>query len=85
MNGSISQRSKGSWRLRYDGPPDSTGKRRQATETVRGTKKEAEQVLRQRLAALESGNYVNRSKETLGRFMASWLEDYAATIRLPRP
>ena len=84
MNGSISQRSKGSWRLRYDGPPDSTGKRRQATETVRGTKKEAEKVLRQRLAALESGNYVNRSKETLARFMASWLEDYAATHTTPK-
>lgn len=28
MNGSIRQRSKGTWQLRYDAPPDGTGRRR---------------------------------------------------------
>lgn len=84
MNGSIRQRSKGTWRLRYDGPPDPTGKRRQISETVHGNKKEAERVLRDRLAALESGSYVTRTKETLGSFMLSWLDGYAATHTTPR-
>ena len=34
MNGSIRQRSKGTWQLRYDAPPDGTGKR----QFVRGNK-----------------------------------------------
>ena len=56
MRGSIEQRSKGSWRLKYDGPRDSNGRRKQLTETVRSTKKEAERVLRERLAAIENGS-----------------------------
>ena len=84
MNGSIQQRSKGTWRLRYDGPPDSLGKRRQVSETVHGSKKEAGRVLRDRLASLESGNHVSRTKETLGSFMQSWLDGYAATHTWPR-
>ena len=84
MNGSIQQRSKGTWRLRYDGSPDSLGKRQQVSETVHGTKKEAERLLRDRLASLESGSHVSRTKETLGSFMQSWLDGYAATHTWPR-
>ena len=84
MNGSIRQRSKGTWQLRYDAPPDGTGKRRFVSETVKGSKKEAEKVLRERLAVAESGGYVSRRKETLGRFMESWLTDYAATHTTPK-
>lgn len=77
--GSIHQRSKGSYQLRYYGPPDADGKRRQVNETVRGTAKEAQRVLRERLAAIENGRYVARDKDTLGQFMTRWLETYAAT------
>ena len=79
MIGSIRQRSKGTWQLRYDGPPDGTGKRRFVSETVKGNKKEAEKVLRERLAAIENGGYVARDKETVATFMDRWLETYAAT------
>ena len=65
MRGNIQQRSKGSWRLRYDGPLDHKGKRKQITETVKGTKKAAEQVLRERLATIETGGYVPKDKETV--------------------
>ena len=79
MNGSIRQRSRGTWQLRYDAPPDGTGKRRFISETVKGNKKEAERVLRERLAALENGVYVVQDKETVAAFMQRWLETYAAT------
>ena len=79
MNGSIRQRSKGTWQLRYDAPPDGTGKRRFVSETVQGTKKEAERVLRERLSAIENGGYVSRDKETVKEFMCRWLDTYAAT------
>ena len=55
MRGSLKQRSKGSFRFKYDGPRDSDGRRKQLTETW-GTKKEAERVLRERLAAIENGS-----------------------------
>lgn len=79
MRGSLEQRSPGSWRLRYDGPPDVTGKRKQVTETARGTRKEAERVLRERLAAMENGDYVPMQRETVAQFMERWLATYAAT------
>ena len=79
MQGSIQQRSKGSWRLRYDGPPDANGKRKQVTETVRGTKKQADQIMRERMAALDSGSYVAKHKETVAEFMHGWLATYVAT------
>lgn len=84
MKGSITQRSKGSWALRFDGPADATGKRTQVNETVRGTRKEADRVLRERLLAIETGNYVARNKETVAQFMESWLEGYAASHTTPR-
>ena len=79
MKGSITQRSKGGWQLRFDGPADATGKRRQVNETVKGTKKEAERVLRERLNAAENGGCIARDKETVAQFMGRWLETYAAT------
>lgn len=79
MNGSIRQRSKGTGELRYDAPPDGTGKRRYLSETVKGNKKEAERALRDWLAAIENGGYVTIDKETVAKFMQRWMETYVAT------
>ena len=79
MNGRIRQRSKGTWQLRYDAPSDGTGKRRFISETVKGNKKEAERVLRERLSAIENGGYVAKDKETVTEFIQRWMEPYAAT------
>ena len=83
MKGSIKQRSKGTWRLRYDGPPDASGRRTQVSETVRGTKKDADTVLRERLQAVEHGSYVAKSQETVGEFLDRWMDTYAATNTSP--
>ena len=77
--GSIIQRNKGSWQLRYYGPPDGNGKQKRLTETVRGLKSDAEKLLRERLAAIENGGYVPRDRETVADFLVRWLETYAAT------
>lgn len=79
MNGSIRQRNQGSWEIRYRLPADGTGQRKLLAETVRGTKKEAQAVLRDRITAAETGNYVTKDRETVGEFMARWMETYAAT------
>ena len=76
MNGSIRQRSKGTWQLRYDAPPDGTRKRRFVSETVKGNKKDAERVLRERLAAIENGGYISKDKETVAQYMERWLTTY---------
>ncbi len=79
MKGSIKQRSKGTWRLRYDGPPDASGRRTQVSETVRGTKKDADTVLRERLVNIDRGTFMPKRKETVGTFLERWLEIYAAS------
>ena len=79
MKGSIKQRSKGSWRLRYDGPPDASGRRTQVSETVRGTRKDADTVLRERLTSIEAGTYIPKVDETVGEFLERWLLTYAAS------
>ena len=77
--GSITQRSKGSWQLRYYGPPDANGLRKQVNETVKGLRKDAEMVLRERLPTIENGGFVAKDKETVTQFFTRWLETYAAT------
>lgn len=79
MKGSIRQRSKGSWQLRYDILDPESGMRKYVSETVRGTKKEAERVLRECLAAVESGSYVTKQRETVAEFMQRWMDTYVAT------
>lgn len=80
MKGTIKRRSNGSYALRYDAPPDGSGKRRQINETVRGTKREAEAVLRQRLAAVDVGSFVERNRQTVGRYIEEWLEIISPSI-----
>jgi integrase len=79
MKGHIYQRSKGSWTIVYDLPMDAvTGKRRQKSQTVKGTKRNAERALREVLLSLEQGSYVKPNKMTLGELLRQWLKNYAS-------
>ena len=84
--GSIRERPRGSgrWELRYDGPPDASGHRKQVSKTIRGTKRAAEIYLRERLAAMENGSYVPNIRQTVAEFLQEWLSIYAATNTSPR-
>ena len=76
--GHLRKRAKSSWTIYYEAPPDpATGKRRQRTKTVRGTKKEAEKVLADILASIDKGTYVTPTTMTLAEFLERWLRDYA--------
>ena len=77
--GSVRERSKGKWEVRYDGPPDAGGNRPKVYETVHGSRRDAERNLRERLGVVDSGSYVPKSAETLAEFMFRWLDTYAAT------
>jgi integrase len=79
MKGHVYQRAKGSWTIVYDLPPDVvTGKRWQKSQTVKGTKRDAERTLREVLLSLEQGTYVKPNKITLGEWLRRWLKDYVS-------
>ena len=79
MKGHIYKRSKSSWTIVYDLPVDSvTGKRRQKSQTIQGTKRDAERAMREVLSSLEQGSYVKPNKITLGEWLRQWLKDYVS-------
>ena len=70
MKGHTRQRSKGSWTLWVDlGRDPETGKRKQQTLTVRGSKKDAERELRTVLTRIEGGAHVKPVKLTVAEYL----------------
>ncbi|MFN8039883.1 MAG: Arm DNA-binding domain-containing protein, partial [Acidimicrobiales bacterium] len=62
------------WRIVVDAGTDPiTGKRRQITRTVRGTKREAEAVRNALLAEIAEGR-VARSRSTVADLLEAWFE-----------
>ncbi|MFC1901372.1 tyrosine-type recombinase/integrase [Chloroflexota bacterium] len=79
MKGSIRKRSTKSWEVIYDLPVDSlTGKRRQKSQTIRGTKRDAERALREIISSVEQGSYVKPNKITTGDWLRQFLKDCAS-------
>jgi integrase len=73
--GSITQRSPGSYRLRYSlGRDPVTGKRKWGTATIRGTRAEAERELTRRLKAANAGEHVDPSRLIVGDWLRLWLD-----------
>lgn len=79
MKGHVYKRAKGSWTIVYDLGVDSlTGKRRQRSQSVKGTKRDADRTMREVLISLERGSYIKPNKITLGELLRQWLRDYAS-------
>jgi integrase len=73
--GHIRERSSGSFELRYSlGINPATGKRRTATVSLRGSRKDAEKELRRLLRALDTGEHVNPSRITARAWLETWLD-----------
>ncbi len=65
------------WEITLEMPPDPvTKKRNRTTKTVKGTKKEAEQVLRKLIAEAEKGYHVTNNKITILEWVQTWLDVY---------
>ena len=72
--GHIRERSPCSFELRYElGATPATGRRRTATATVRGSRKDAERELRRLLRALDTGEHVDPNRMTVREWLAQWL------------
>lgn len=72
--GHIRERSPGSFELRYSlGGDPATGKRKVATATVRGTRKDAEKELRRLLRSVDTGEHVDPTRMTVRGWLSTWL------------
>src|SRR5271166_4374773 len=79
--GHIRQRSPGSFELRYSiGTDPATGKRKMATATVRGSRKDAEKELRRLLRSLDIGDHVDSNRVTVREWLATWLAAVRAEV-----
>ena len=79
--GHIQQRSPGSFRLRYTLDRDpATGKRRTATTTVRGSRKDAERELIRLLRTVDTSEHVDPSRMTVRQWLDQWLETIRGEI-----
>jgi integrase len=78
MRGTLKQRYAGSWSLILDlgyevEPETGRKKRRQKWITFRGTRKQAEAELTERVRAANRGEFVEPSRSTLGEWLTEWL------------
>ncbi len=72
--GHIRERSPGSFEIRYNlGTDPATGKRKIATDTVRGSRKDAEKELRRLLRTLDTGEHVDPTRMTVRQWLTTWL------------
>ncbi len=79
--GHIRERSPGAFEIRYTlGTDPATGKRKIATATVRGTRKEAEKELRRLLHTLDTGEHVDPNRITVRQWLATWLNAIQAEV-----
>src|SRR6516164_1508785 len=79
--GTITSRSPGSYRIRYSlGLDPVSGKRRFASATVRGTRKDAERELRRLLRTVDTGEHVDPTRMTVAQWLDQWLTSIGETV-----
>jgi integrase len=80
-NGHIRERSPGSFEVRYTlGTDAATGKRKTVTVTVRGSRKDAEKELRQRLSSIDNNEHVDPTRITVGQWLTTWLDAVSGEV-----
>lgn len=80
MTGHIRKRvtKKGvSWQVILEKGLDSSGRRLRDYITVNGTKKEAQQILTEKLNEFNKGTYIEPSQMTVAEHLEQWVETYA--------
>lgn len=64
--------------LPWRGPE--TGKKRYHSESVKGTKAQAERRLTELLRQVDTGSYVEPTHLTIAEYLEQWMRDYAETL-----
>jgi integrase len=74
MTGHVRARSLGSFEIRYSlGVDPATGRRKTATATVKGSRKDAERELRRLLRQVDLGEHAKAGPMTTGAWLTQWL------------
>ena len=84
MPGQMIPRGTDRWLLRVYVGRDAAGKRRYASQTVRGSKREAQRELTKMLRGKDTKTLLRPSRETVGAYLARWLDTWAAPRVRPR-
>jgi len=84
MRGHIEKRSKDSYSCRVALGKDANGKYKFHSETVRGTKKDAEKHLSEMYSQQDKGTFIKPTKTTLSAYLERWLTDYVKSTLGPR-
>ena len=79
MKGHIRSRGERTFVLVIELGRDESGKRRQATRTFHGGKRDAQRALNNFITEVEKGEYVEPNKITLGQHLNEWLASYGKT------
>jgi len=80
LKGYRRQRTPGSWEIFIDyGRDPATGKRRQHSETVRGTAADADKRIRTLIDQVERNSFVNSKHITFSDWLKRWYQDYVLT------
>jgi len=75
--GNIRERAKGSYTVTVELPRDYiTNKRNQKFFTVKGTKKDAERFLTEKLREIDTGMLVDTRRMKFGEYLDYWVEEY---------
>ena len=78
MKGNITQRGNRSWRLKFDAGRDAAGQRKTQYVTFRGTKREAQIKLAERIASVAKAEYVEPTKVTVAEFVRARVDQWEA-------
>ena len=81
--GHIRSRGERSHQIIYDEPRGPDGKRRQRSETIRGTRRQAQARLTTIQHSLNQGTYRTPSQMTVREYLATWYRDHVETSMAP--
>ena len=83
-SGSIRKRGEDRWEIRYDGPPGQDRESKKVYETIKGSRRQADKALRERLAAVDHGVFVQKKTDTVSDLIDEWLAVYVIPNCKPR-
>ena len=81
MRGHIRRRGVDSWQIAIYRGTDPHGKKLYNYVTVHGTRRQAEQKLTELVRSLDTGEYVEPSRETVGQYLRKWLDMKRQKVR----
>jgi len=85
MNGYIRRRSTDSWQVVIElGRDPVTGKRKRVSRNVVVRRETPRRSARRCFVSIETGTYVDPTRELVAEFLARWLRDYARPVVAPR-